>query len=300
MYTLPATTTYTNLCAIMASGSRRQPLPIYKDHDGFTERILLKMTGAVPPAKCNLHAVAAHPEKASPEDLRELRDAVQRRQFVEDIMRLDGTYFPGIDAIKKANDTKDTSATLKERIQEVQKRHIQEVRTLYEWQARDYYDEVLDLSRSKADIDDPDLEAFYRATRLSFAMANTFDDDLDRLNHAYAYNMIELVRQRNAHRLREETEQQRRDRQFPASIDDFHAIRNKDVQVRVARFLTGDDAMRERMMSDYGWAWRQVAPLVEQYNLTQSFKYEVQTLLRDIEATDPRKARMGLQNAATA
>ena len=79
----------------MASGSQRQPQPMYRDHDGFTERVLLKMSGAVPPAKCNLHLVANHPENASREDLRELRDAVQRRQLAEDVMHLGGTYFPG-------------------------------------------------------------------------------------------------------------------------------------------------------------------------------------------------------------
>ena len=79
----------------MAGGSQRQPQPMYRDHDGFTERVLLKMSGAVPPAKCNLHLVANHPENASREDLRELRDAVQRRQLAEDVMHLGGTYFPG-------------------------------------------------------------------------------------------------------------------------------------------------------------------------------------------------------------
>ncbi|KAI0358299.1 hypothetical protein OH77DRAFT_1502727 [Trametes cingulata] len=280
----------------MASSSRRQPSAIYKDHNGFTERALMKMSGAAPPAKCNLHAVAAHPENASPEDLRELHDAIQRRQFVEDIMELRGTFFPGLEEIKKANETHETSASIKERIQEKQRRHIEEVRTLYQWQAQDYYDEMLDLSQSKSYIDDPAVEAFYKSARSNFDIANSFDNDLDRLNYAHLASITQLAQERQMYRMREEAEQRRRDQQFPGSIADFHAIRNKDSQVRIARFLTSNDIMRERMMDEFKWVWRQVAPLVNEYNRTDSFKMEVQALLRDIEVQDPRKARRESQN----
>ncbi|KAI0761823.1 hypothetical protein BD413DRAFT_587816 [Trametes elegans] len=275
----------------MTDGVQRQPQPRYRGHDGFTERVALKVSSSMPP-KHNLHAIAAHPENASPEQLRELRDAVQRRQFVEDIMELQGTFFPGLDAIKQANEAPETSATLKECIQEKQKRHIEEVRTLYKWQAEDYYDEMVDLSRSKADIDDPCLEAFYKASRSGFDIATSFDDQLDRINHAHLQGLLPLIKERNALRQREEFEQRRRDQQFPNSIADFHAIRNKDVQVRIARFLTADDLGKERMMDEFKWSWRQTAPLVSEYNKTESFRNDVRTLLREtIEVRDPRKAR---------
>ncbi len=79
----------------MADGTPRRPNDIYKDHKGFTGRVLQKMSGSAPHPALNLHAVAAHPENASPADLRELRDAIQRRQLVEDVMELKGTFFPG-------------------------------------------------------------------------------------------------------------------------------------------------------------------------------------------------------------
>lgn len=167
---------YTRIPGIMADGAQRRPKDVYDDHKGFTGRVLQKMSGTAPQPALNLHAVAAHPEKASPADLRELRDAIQRRQLVEDVMELKGAFFPGcvslatytadactltrapaacrLDAIKKANEAHDTSVTLNERVQEMQKRHIQDVRTLYQWQAQDYYDEMLDLAQSKPDIGD--------------------------------------------------------------------------------------------------------------------------------------------------
>lgn len=66
-------------------------------------------------------------------------------------------------AIRKANEGLETSSDVKERIREVKKKHLEEVRTLYEWHAQDYYDEVLDMSRSKPDIEDQGVEARFIA-----------------------------------------------------------------------------------------------------------------------------------------
>ena len=71
----------------------RQPAPHYIGFNGFVDPVRHRMTG--PPPKTNLHAVAAAPERATREQLNDLRDAVQRRQAVENIMELGGTYFPG-------------------------------------------------------------------------------------------------------------------------------------------------------------------------------------------------------------
>ncbi|KAI0642378.1 hypothetical protein C8Q79DRAFT_1003251 [Trametes meyenii] len=273
------------------TGAQRQPNPIYKDHDGFTERVVLKMSGAAPSAKCNLHAVAANSQTATREDLRELRDAVQRRQFVEDLMELRGTFFPGLDAIKRDNEIHESSATIKERMQEMEKRHIDEVRTIYQWQAQDYHDEMLELSQSKPDIDDPDVESFYQVARSSFDLATTFDDHLDRLNHAYLSSLQPLVRDGKMYQEREEAEQRRRDQQFPTSRAEFHAIRSKDVQLRIAKFLAADSTTRERTMDAYKWAWRQVSPLVREYGTSEYFEDEVRAILRENEVQDPRKSR---------
>ena len=63
-----------------------------------------------------------------------------------------------LDAIRQANEAQESSADVKERIQELKKKHLNEVRTLYEWQAQDYYDEVLDMSRSKPEVEFPEVE----------------------------------------------------------------------------------------------------------------------------------------------
>ena len=63
-----------------------------------------------------------------------------------------------LDVIRQANEAQESSADVKERIQDLKKKHLNEVRTLYEWQAQDYYDEVLDMSRSKPEVEFPEVE----------------------------------------------------------------------------------------------------------------------------------------------
>ncbi|TBU36917.1 hypothetical protein BD309DRAFT_995375 [Dichomitus squalens] len=253
-------------------------------------------TAAGPFLPINLHAIAAKKDTATREERRALHDAVQRRQFVEDMMELKGTFFPGLDALRKANEAPESSVDLKERIQEVKQKHLEEVRTLYEWQAQDYFDEVLDMSRSKPDVDLPDVEEFYRLSRSSHEIAASFDDQLDRHHYAHLTGLYPLMKQYNILRGVEEERQKQRDKQFPSSIAEFRATRNKDVQLRFARFLTSGDIARERMNHEYGWAWRQVMPLINDYNQNEEFQKEIQALLqslsKEVESRDPRKSRL--------
>ena len=80
-----------------SSAALRRPQPLYKNHNGFTESVELAMSGAAagPSSQVNMHAIAAKGVKATLEERRALHDAVQRRQFVEDMMELKGTFFPG-------------------------------------------------------------------------------------------------------------------------------------------------------------------------------------------------------------
>ncbi|KAI0731079.1 hypothetical protein C8Q76DRAFT_782546 [Earliella scabrosa] len=244
------------------------------------------MSGAAP-SKLNLHAVAANQKSASKEDIRELRDAVQRRQIVEDMMNLKGTFFPGLDALRQANETPETSETLKARIEELQKKHVEEVRTLYEWHAQDYYDEMLDMSRSKADIDDLGVETFYRTGRSSQDIANSFDDELDRHHYAHLQTILPLVKMRNGLLKQEAAVQKVRDQQFPQSLEQYHQLR-KDIKLRIARFLAAPEMTRDRTTQEFGWTYAQVTPLTKAYKNNDNFRTEVQQLLQEVEVRDPR------------
>lgn len=75
------------------------------------------------------------------------------------------------------------------------------------------------------------MQAFYRTSRSSFEIAASFDDQLDRHHYAHLASLYPLNKQYNKLRKLEEEKQRQRDKQFPTSLADFHAIRSKDVQV---------------------------------------------------------------------
>lgn len=72
-----------------------------------------------------------------------------------------------------------------------------------------------------------------------------------------------------------EAEQRRRARaNFPMTVTDFLAIRDKAHQLHICQFLMLEDTVRDKgelagkrdgIMSAYQWAWRQVTPLCEEY-----------------------------------
>lgn len=72
-----------------------------------------------------------------------------------------------------------------------------------------------------------------------------------------------------------EAEQRRRAQaNFPTTMTDFRAIRDKSHQLHICRFLMLEDTIqtkdelkskRDAIMTKYGWAWRQVTPLCEEY-----------------------------------
>jgi hypothetical protein len=55
----------------------------------------------------------------------------------------------------------------------------------------------------------------------------------------------------------------RREVQFPQSAAEFNTIHDKELQQRIARFLTSDAIVQDKMLNEYGWNWRQVQGLKE-------------------------------------
>jgi hypothetical protein len=55
----------------------------------------------------------------------------------------------------------------------------------------------------------------------------------------------------------------RREVAFPQSAAEFNAIQDKELQQRIARFLTSDAIVQDKMRNDYGWVSRNVQGLKE-------------------------------------
>jgi ribosomal protein S24E len=64
---------------------------------------------------------------------------------------------------------------------------------------------------------------------------------------------------------REEESRKRREVQFPLSAAEFNTIQDKELQQRIARFLTSDAIVQDKMLNEYGWRSRQVRALKEEY-----------------------------------
>ena len=67
-----------------------------------------------------------------------------------------------------------------------------------------------------------------------------------------------------ANKQREEESRKRREVQFPQSAAEFNIIQDKELQQRIARFLTSDAIVQDKMLNEYGWGWRQVQGLKEE------------------------------------
>lgn len=90
-------------------------------------------------------------------------------------------------------------------------------------------------------------------------------------NYRYAYLRAknELLIQLRALCEKEEKERKARDAQFPQSIAQYRSL-DSVVQARVARFLVADPGTKERMLSQFGWVWRQVVPLMNDFKANVS------------------------------
>jgi len=65
---------------------------------------------------------------------------------------------------------------------------------------------------------------------------------------------------------RDEEVRKRREVQFPQSAAEFNTIQDKELQQRIARFLTSDAIVQDKMLNEYaGWGWRQVQGLKEEF-----------------------------------
>ena len=64
---------------------------------------------------------------------------------------------------------------------------------------------------------------------------------------------------------REEESRKRREVHFPQTSTEFNAIQDKELQQRIARFLTSDAILQDKMLNDYHWEWRQVKGLKDEY-----------------------------------
>lgn len=91
------------------------------------------------------------------------------------------------------------------------------------------------------------------------------DDTLSTLRYTYLKTLMNLVIRRNVLKTQDKATRQMRDAWFPQTIEQYHQITERDVQLRVARFLTGSTTEQEKLMDEFGWPYRAVQSLLSVY-----------------------------------
>ncbi|KAI0339370.1 hypothetical protein BDW22DRAFT_1431645 [Trametopsis cervina] len=206
---------------------------------------------------------------------RELRDAVALHRQAEQLLDVKGSYGPSL-ATMKAELAAPVPATT--RLAALKTRHETEASALLDRIAADYIADATDEYHATDDaIVLPELTKFHTATtHIPPPGSSTYT------SHHYAHLQTTLALHRQ--RLAEAAAQRRRDAAFPASVAAYRA-ESKEVQARVARFLVAGASVKERMLQEFGWVYRQVRPLEEVYGSDTAFMAEVQRTARG----DPRR-----------
>jgi len=189
----------------------------------------------------------------------------------------------------------ETSATVKERIKELQAEHMKDLQSLYSHCAADYKTESLDFFKSiddtqylEPDVRDRQITEGYRRLEVrvllslssfrAFAHANCFQQlwelqqftlltsgsvlrEYNEMRHAYLNRFLELQTQLREIEKRENKEKMEAASKWPQTIAQFEAS-PKDVKLRIARHLLGTRAVQERMMDEFNWSSREVEPLL--------------------------------------
>lgn len=90
----------------------------------------------------------------------------------------------------------------------------------------------------------------------------------------------------------------RREAQFPQSAAEYHTNQDKELQQRLARYLTSDAIIQEKMLNEYSWTWRQVQGLKEVYStdvrLIRSILHRIQMIFLQSTFRDDIQRRVAV------
>ncbi|KAI0085824.1 hypothetical protein BDY19DRAFT_996486 [Irpex rosettiformis] len=210
---------------------------------------------------------------------RELQDAVAHRKLAEQVLSIKGSYAPSLATMKEEMSVSETSTVVKGRIEEVKSRHIADMQVLHDMQAEDYLAERVDAYLSKDDgINLEEVNSYYlQMSHRGAASRNEAADATSSFRYMHLKTLLALERRQMVLALEEEQARRKRDAQFPGSIAEWRAIKDKDIQARIGLFLMAGRDTKDKMIEKFGWAYRQVKPLEDEYAKNTVFQHTVRT-----------------------
>ncbi|KAF8877909.1 hypothetical protein BD779DRAFT_1556259 [Infundibulicybe gibba] len=196
-----------------------------------------------------------------------------------------------------------SASSLKGHIKDLQAQHSSDLQRLYTAHAEEYLDDAREKYLSRDDSqylvpgeNNPStlasykkLDRIYTETTKAYIHNERQDDEFTRIRYTHLQNIVPLFQQHQKLTVQEAEDLRRRNAQFPLNVAEFRS-KTKDVQLRVARFLTSDTRKQEKMLSEFGWAWRQVQPMKDELKKNQELLAEIQAMcIQADEVRDPRK-----------
>ncbi|KAI0272392.1 hypothetical protein BC834DRAFT_856527 [Gloeopeniophorella convolvens] len=203
------------------------------------------------------------------------RADLDRHAFAQYILEEHGTYFPKFADMPTAGQAAaaESTAELKQRAHQLQTQHTAELEKLYAHQAAQYLDDALDRYLAQNDAADD-------------GYAGLIDDLYARPRRGVTELEARFDRETTLVRYAQE-ERRRRETRFPSSASEFMAIPDRDLQQRIARFLSSKPTDQDKIMSEHGWAWRQTRDLRDVFNTDLGFREEIRR--RMVVVRDPRR-----------
>ncbi|EAU88119.1 hypothetical protein CC1G_03791 [Coprinopsis cinerea okayama7 len=234
------------------------------------------------------------PDDAPPS---QLNAAVNAHRTALHIMQWKARPIPSLKDMQEELSAPESLESIKEQMAQLQKSHVEELEKLYDAHAADYIQEMIDLYRSLDETmlfdgyqpsgggggssreeiaqhreSSRRLEELYNQVQACSPLLLPLANEYSTFRHSYFVRMHEL-------RTRYARIKQQQDAQFPLTAEEWRT-RPKELRMLVARFLMAPSKiLQEKMMTEHGWAWRLVDPLIREYKADQSFASEVMSML---------------------
>ncbi|KAJ7753745.1 hypothetical protein B0H16DRAFT_761983 [Mycena metata] len=174
---------------------------------------------------------------------------------------------PSLEDMKKFLDSPEDSEA---RIDELNKYYEEDLQRLYMAQAEDYLDELEDryYAFDEKLLPDDDLRALYADLRVEPHPQFTWEWNLARTTSVHQSRLAEY---------------------FPRSVEEYNS-RTKDIRHRIARFLVLEsEEQKEKILSEFGWTWKQVNPLQNEFHKNLDFQEQVRAIVIELNVADPRR-----------
>ncbi|KAJ7253760.1 hypothetical protein B0H12DRAFT_1071424 [Mycena haematopus] len=223
---------------------------------------------------------AQSPKKALP-----LRAIDQQRLSLYILTQRDRPI-SSFESMKKFLETPDDPEL---RIEEQNEQYGEDLDRMYTALTEEYLDEAEDryYAFDEKVLPNNAIQALY--WELHGENSNTepeWDHAIAHTAYAHRTRMEDITRHIKAR----ETSRKIAEMDFPQSIREYR-LKPKDTQHRVARFLVLEsDEQRDKMLSEFSWAWRQIAPLKDEFEANEEFQDEIRATVVELNNVgDPRK-----------